>query len=246
MTEVPEHLLARSKARRAALTGEGDPSAETTPATTESASAAPAAAQAAAAPQVKVEPKEEIPEPTPPWVEAAEKRKRVPGWAVPVLVAIPFFFVLYAWTLSENESTEGPLAAGAETYGVSCAGCHGGGGGGGSGPALSGGAVVETFPRPVDHVAWVALGSQGFQEAGETTYGAQGKPINGGMPGQADLLDPVALMDVVLHERVDFGQEGFDIAVWEEGFEETITELVPDHAEEYMAVLEEWKADPPE
>ncbi|MCZ7628191.1 MAG: hypothetical protein M5U19_03450 [Microthrixaceae bacterium] len=52
-------------------------------------------------------------------------------------------------------------------------------------------------------------------------------------------------MDVVLHERVEFGGEDFDAAIWEEGFEERITELLPDRAEEYMAILEEWTAMPP-
>lgn len=244
LTEVPEHLLARSKARRAALSGDGDASAETTPATTESTSPEPAK-PATAATQPAATPEKAEPEPTPPWVEAAESRKKVPVWVVPVLVALPIFFILYAWTLGEPAAEEGPLAAGGEVYGISCSGCHGGSGGGGSGPALSGGAVVETFARPVDQVTWVALGSTGFRDAGESSYGDTSKPIVGGMPGQAESMDAEDLMAVVLHERAEFGGEAFDADLWEDGFEEAVTAMVPDHAEEYIAVLEEWKASPP-
>ncbi len=247
MTEIPEHLLARSKQRRSALTGEGDASESATPATTESAdspapteSASAPATTAAAAPATEPEP-----EPTPPWVEAAESRKKVPWWAAAALAIVPLYFIVYAWTLGEPSAGEGPLAIGEEIYGVGCAGCHGGGGGGGSGPALAGGAVVETFPAPVDQVTWIALGSSGYQDAGLSTYGAQDKPINGGMPGQQANLSPAEIMEVVLAERVVFGGEDFDAAVWEEGFEEGLTLLVPDQVDEYMAVLEELAANPP-
>lgn len=249
MTEIPEHLLQRSKERRAALTGEGggdaapSPGEESAaPAKAESAAPAPAAA---AAPAV-AEPEPE-PEPTPPWVEAAQSRKKVPWWAAAALSILPFFFIVYAWTLGEPTNEEGPLAIGNELYNGSagCAGCHGGGGGGGVGPAMAGGAVVETFPQPADMVTWVALGSAGYQDAGFTTYGATDKPIGGGMPGQDGTLTPSEIMDVVLHERTEFGGEEFDIAVWEDGFEEKITELLPDEADEFMTVLEEWSATPP-
>ena len=248
MTEIPEHLLARSKQRRAALSGDGDAGEAPVPATTETSapaaaedSAAPATADAPAAPATKVA---EV-EPTPPWVEAAESRKKIPAWAVPVLVALPFFFIVYAFTLDEPTSTEGPLALGGAGYGVSCSGCHGAGGGGGAGPALAGGAVIETFPRPVDQVTWVALGSAGYQDAGFSTYGATDKPIAGGMPAQSGTLTPAEIMDIVLYERTEFGAETFDVAVWEDGFEEAVTELLPDEAEEYLTVLEEWTATPP-
>ncbi len=244
MTEIPEHLLSRSKQRRAALTGDGDAGEAAAPATTDSAApvvqtteTAPAAAVPAAA--------EPEPEPTPPWVEAAERRKKVPWWAAAALVAVPVFFIVYAFTLDEPTADEGPLALGAEGYGVSCAGCHGGGGGGGAGPALAGGAVVETFPLPAEQVTWVALGSAGYKDAGLSSYGAQDKPIAGGMPGQLGTMEATEIMDIILHERTEYGGEDFDIAVWEDGFEEQLNTLVPDQAEEFMAVLEEWKTTPP-
>ena len=71
MTEIPEHLLNRSKARRAAASGEGSADAPATtgsaPATTESAPA-----RAAAAPVAKVE------APVPPVVRTAVARKKIP------------------------------------------------------------------------------------------------------------------------------------------------------------------------
>jgi len=244
LTEIPEHLLARSKQRRSALTGEGDAGPAPVPATTEEASTPATTGSAAPAPAVAPAPEPE-PEPTPPWVEAARSRKKVPIWAAPVLVALPVFFIVYALTLDEPVDDAGALVVGGEVYAVNCAGCHGGGGGGGVGPQLSGGAVVENFPLPADLLAWVALGSNGFRDLGFDSYGALDTPIAGGMPGQEDLLEPEVLMDTLLYVRQQFGGEEFDAELWADSFEETITELVPDRAEEYLAVLEEWTADPP-
>ncbi len=247
MTEIPEHLLKRSKERRSALSGDGgaEPSASSgeSSAPAETKSTAPVAASAAPA---VVEP-EPVAEPTPPWVEAAQRRKKVPWWAAAALVVLPVFFIAYAWTLDPPSNAEGPLAIGDGLYNGSagCAGCHGAGGGGGVGPQLNDGAVVTAFPSPADQVTWVALGSTGYKDAGFTTFGADQKPIKGGMPGQMATLDASEIMAVVLHERTEFGGEDFDISVWEDGFEEKITALLPDQAADFTAVLDEWKATPP-
>ena len=63
---------------------------------------------------------------------------------------------------------------------ANCDGCHGGQGQGGVGPAFGG--VLTTFGSCADHIEWVTLGSQGFLDAGESSYGDTGKPIAGGMP----------------------------------------------------------------
>jgi mono/diheme cytochrome c family protein len=223
------------------------PSESSAPATTSDTSAAPAAAATPAAPAVPEAPK--VPDPVPPWVEAAETRRKIPFWAVPVLAMLPLWAVVYALTLDEPTPTEpGPLALGAEVYaGQGCSGCHGAGGAGaGAVPALTN--VVETFPQPADMVTWVALATSGYQALGIEEY-APGKPVGGAqMPPHVDSLTGEELMSVVLHERVEFGgEEGFDPAVWEEGWEETLTERLPaDKVDEYTAVLEEWTADPPE
>jgi len=84
VTEVPEHLLKRSRDRKAALGGGGDSGgdapAASTPAVSESTEVAPKAAApvAAATPAA-------APEPVAPYVEAALKRKKIPFWAMPML-----------------------------------------------------------------------------------------------------------------------------------------------------------------
>lgn len=217
--------------------------AAATPAATE---AAPVAAAAPAAPVVKP------PEPVAPWVEAANKRQKIPFWAIPVLVGLVLWAPVYMLTLDPPTAAEaGPLDAGAEVYGTKgCSGCHGGSGeGSGANPALKGDeGVKEVFVTPALQVAWVALGSAGFQAAGLTTYGDGEviKPIGGGMPPWGDSLSADELMDVVLFERTGLDEEEFDIDHWDEGFEETLSEFLPDDkVAEYVAVLDKWKANPP-
>lgn len=225
--------------------GDAAPAAEASaPATTAdaapvaAAAAVPAAAAAPAAPAV--------PDPVAPWVEAAQSRRKIPVWAVAVLVMLPLWAVIYALTLDPPTPTEpGPLELGAETYaGKGCSGCHGAGGAGaGAVPGLA--TTPEDFAEPADMVTWIALGSAGYQAAGIEEY-APGKPVNGGMPGWMDSLTAEELMSVVLHERTEYGGEEFDIAVWEAGWEESLSALLPaDKVDEYTAVLEEWKAEPP-
>jgi Cytochrome C oxidase, cbb3-type, subunit III len=86
---------------------------------------------------------------------------------------------------------------------ASCDGCHGAQGQGGVGPGFSG--VLTTFGSCADHIEWVTLGSSGFQEAGESTYGDTGKAIAGGMPSFGGTLSEEQLASVVAFERVRFG-----------------------------------------
>jgi mono/diheme cytochrome c family protein len=230
--------------------GGGDAAA---PAAAESAApattgdAAPAVA-AAAVPAAAVPSAPAVPDPVAPWVEAAQSRRKIPVWAVAVLVMLPLWAVVYALTLDPPTPTEpGPLELGAETYaGKGCSGCHGAGGAGaGAVPGLQ--TTPEDFAEPADMVTWIALGTAGYQAAGIEEY-APGKAVGaqGQMPGWMDSLTAEELMSVVLHERTEYGGEEFDIAVWEEGWEESLSALLPaDKVDEYTAVLEEWKADPP-
>lgn len=215
MTEVPEYLLERSRARRAAIQGgdEGDSggggdsgdSGAAAPATSEAA--APAAASMPAHP----EPVEEPPPPPPsPMVQAHERRRKIPIWAMPVVAMIPIWAYIYVGTLSPPPGGAGPAEVGAEIYGAQCAGCHGGGGGGGTGPAFTDGAIYETWPAFEDHVEWVRLGSEGWQQEHGGTYGATDNPVSGGMPGfTEDQLSDAELVYVVLHER-ELGGENPD------------------------------------
>lgn len=110
-----------------------------------------------------------------------------------------------------------PLKLGAALYSVeaapACSSCHGTDGGGGTGPALGGGAVVATFPACIDHIRWVALGTDRWRDEVGDTYGAQGKPVGGGGVMQSyetSGLTPEEIAAVVLFERVTYG--GLDAA----------------------------------
>lgn len=99
------------------------------------------------------------------------------------------------------------LAIGQEVYGAGaqCGSCHGSNGQGGTGPAMSGGAVLETWPSCEDHVAWIALGSNGWSVDFGSTYGAQSVPVQGGMPGFSGDLTDEEIRAVAAFERIRFG-----------------------------------------
>lgn len=207
MTEIPEHLLKRSRERRAALglggggaddapaPSGGDAPAAAVPAT---AAATPAPAPATPAPAPEPEP----PRPDPPYIRAAKQRRRIPYWAMPVLAALPLWGYVYVRTLEPPPAGEDdPLVIGAETFSGNCASCHGGTGAGiGNAPALADGAVLETFGDWRDQAAWVRLGTEGWPGA---TYGDSQKPVGGSggvMPPWPTLTDQ-QLAAVVMHER---------------------------------------------
>ena len=221
VTEVPEHLLRRSQERKAALAG-GESATEATAPATEAAAGSTAVAPAGGAtpaatgggaPARPAEPTYTGPPQPPP------RRPRVPLWAMPVVMALPFWAMLYAGAFGERHvAAEGPVAAGAAVYtGQGCGGCHGATGGGGVGPAL--GNVTATFPVFADHVAWVKNGSASVkgQNYGDGGTGNGGKPATGTMPGfdipEADIIA------VVCHERVTLGGQDPPPPECEEGAE---------------------------
>ena len=103
----------------------------------------------------------------------------------------------------------------------SCTSCHGTSGQGGSGPALAG-AVLSTFAACTDHIEWVSLGTTGFQDAGRTTYGDSGTAVGSGgqMPSFQDTLTEDQIAAVVFYERVVFGGQDVEQAVFDCGFAE--------------------------
>lgn len=250
MTEVPEHLLKRSRDRRAALGlggGEGDASAadsaparaDVEPASGASAATAAAAPAAVAPAEVEVKP----PEPPPPYVEAALRRKRIPFWAMPVVGILPIWVILYAGSLSPADTGEATqLDLGAEVFALNCASCHGAGGGGGVGRQLSAGEVLKTFPNLADQLQFVAAGTQGLgtgtpygdpaREGGQHAAGSFGN-----MPAFGETLSPDELLAVVRHERETLSGEEVppeqlaadETLVWPDGnpiFETGGTELL--------------------
>lgn len=235
MTEIPEHLLRRSKAAKADKSGDAAPAADAgsggdsgataaTPATTGGASPVPR--PAAAAP---VEPTPEPVRPDPPYVAAYKRRRRVPVWALPLVAALPVWAFSFAGTMQVPEVEDPLFVEAAELYtGLGCAGCHGAGGGGGVGYAFTGGEVIATFPEPIDQMLHVARGSAAI--AGEP-YGDPDRPgggrvagaTGGVMPAFAD-ISLLELQLVVFHERVTLGGEIVtdEHLEWEERLREDI------------------------
>ena len=214
MTEIPEHLLKRSKDRRAAMSGETPADAgASTPATTASAPAvaSSAPAKAASAPATPPPPK-----PDAPHVAAAKSRKKIPFWAMAGLSLLPLWAFLYVVALQPVEkAVAGPLALGTATY-SGCAGCHGGEGAGGAGRVLYQGEVLKTFPHIEDMLNFVYTGSQAYAAGGFKLYGNPQReggahaPLsyNGNaMPMQGEKagggLSEAEILGVVCHVRYD-------------------------------------------
>src|SRR3954447_7763235 len=99
MTEVPEHLLARSRARREAAGLATPADAGAAPAPAAGAEVERAAAAATPAPAAAPPPPPPPPKPDPPYIQAYKNRKKIPFWAVPALVALPLWAFVYANTL---------------------------------------------------------------------------------------------------------------------------------------------------
>ncbi len=216
MTEVPEHLLQRSRERREALGlapksgGEAPPKPEggtqgMSTATPEAPATAAAAATPAPAPASRAEPEPAVEDegPTLSPEGVAAMRTRVPTWIMPVLVVLPFWGILYLGAFGDR--TVKKVVTPQEVYAkAGCSSCHGAQGEGGSGPALAGGASKLTFPNEQDHVDWVKNGSGAMtgQKYGDPNRpGGQRGPASGGMPGFAGQLSDAEIEMVVKYER---------------------------------------------
>jgi mono/diheme cytochrome c family protein len=206
VAEVPDHLLARSAARRAALTGGEAPSA--TPATTgDTAPASGASAAPAAAAPAKVTPT--APAFIEPVSKAAQekfqavKRRRVPAWAMGVLALLPLWGFLYIGAFG-TRAVEQAAPDGSTIFGNNCAACHGASGQGGVGPKLAGGEAKLTFPVIDDHISWINTGSAPFKGK---PYGDPNRPggqhvaATGGMPAFQGKLTPEEIQAVADYER---------------------------------------------
>ncbi|MGZ4717323.1 MAG: c-type cytochrome [Acidimicrobiales bacterium] len=227
MTEVPEHLLKRSRDRRAALgLGGGDGGdaggaggAAPAAAADAGSSVEPAAAARPAA-VAPVEAEVAPPKPVPSYVRASLNRKKIPLWVMPVLAFLPLWAVMYVNTLSKPRTTvPTQLEAGATAYANRCQSCHQADGSGGAGrplyAAADGGGVITTFPYIADQLQFVWLGSVGTGAAG-TEHGNPDKPggahktlsYNGNpMPTFKGTVTQAELLEIVRHERETFGGE---------------------------------------
>jgi mono/diheme cytochrome c family protein len=219
LTEIPEHLLRRSRERRAALGlggggdggGGGEPG-DALPARSEAAPAPAAAAQKAptatraAAPAVVEEPVDLAPAPVK-VVPKGPHKLPIPMWVMPVLVAIPLwaFFFPAAFSNHKKAAAADPVTIGNQVYHTYCSTCHGSNGEGGVGPALHGGVAAITFPNVADHVDWVKNGSTGLPKnapyGDPNRAGGQHVASKNDMPGFGSTLSPTQIQDVVLYER---------------------------------------------
>ena len=210
MTEIPEHLLKRSRERRdaAGLPSEGGEAAASSPA----AAAVPAKAAAAPAPaKAAAPPAAPAAKPVPAYVQAARTRKKIPFWAMSALGLLPIWGFLYVRGLTpEVKTVQGPMAIGETVY-TGCAACHAADGSGGVGRPLWKGEVLKTFPKIEDQLNFVYTGSQAYAQAGLAIYGdpnREGGPHHPGyegkgayMPAQGGQITDAQILGVVCHER---------------------------------------------
>ena len=246
VTEIPEHLLKRSRERRSAI-GKGDDAAGDAPAGDAAASSAPATTPAtttpAAVPAASGPPARTAapapapappPKPDPVYVQAAKQRRKIPFWAMATLSLMPLWAFMYVRAVTESpEEVEGPLGLGAEIY-SSCASCHGAAGGGGVGYPFSGGEVLETFPNIEDQVRYVYYGTEGYNAAGVEIYGnpdREGGPhVTGNlglMPAFGGQLTQYEIVAVICHERYTLGGADPTSEEWEAEYETWCSEESP-------------------
>jgi mono/diheme cytochrome c family protein len=213
VTEIPEHLLKRSKAAKAKASGDaaaGDDAAAAPAGTSPAVAPKPVVA---AAPKAAVEPAGPTPPPPDtPVVAAYKRRRKIPVWAMMTLSILPLWAFMYVRALTpQAKEVAGPLGSGAKTYAV-CASCHGGAGEGGVGYQFSQGEVLKTFPHIEDQLRFVYAGSAAYKAAGVQIYGNPDRPggphqteARGVMPQQGAKygggLTEAEILGVVCHER---------------------------------------------
>ncbi len=219
MTEIPEHLLKRSRERRASLSGDESASADpagspATPATTTPATPAAAATPTPARAATPAKPAAPVVKPDPPYVAAAKQRHKIPWWAMSTLALMPLILFMYVRGLTPQEAqAEGPTAAGAEIYASACASCHSADGSGGAGRPINNGDLQLTFPQIEWQLNFVYTGSQPHDGQPYGDPNREGGPhiglqFNGAaMPQQGELaqgaLTDAEILAVVCHERFD-------------------------------------------
>ena len=225
VTEIPEHLLNRSKARREAASGA--PAGDAAPTASAPAVATPSApAKAAAAPAPKAA------KPDPAYVSAAKNRKKIPFWAMSGLALLPLWAMVYIMAVKPAEKVvEGPIAVGTTVF-ASCAGCHAADGSGGAGRVLWQGEVLKTFPHIEDMLNFVYNGSQRYVAANIKVYGDPNReggahaplsyngnpmPMQGEKAGGA--LTEAQILGVVCHIRYDISGADVTDEKWKTEYE---------------------------
>ena len=217
MTEIPEHLLKRSRERRSAVGGDA-----ATPAVGEgSGTPAPAAAPVARVAAAPVPARVEAPKPVPAYIAAARNRRKIPIWISPVLALLPLWLFVYVNAMTaQPKRVTGPLAVGATTFTGNCSSCHAGDGSGGIGYPLYNGEVIKSFPNIADQIRFIYNGNKAYVGVTYTPADRQGGPHVGGVKGaggqmpawgtaNGGVLTDAEILSVVCHER--YGLASADI-----------------------------------
>ena len=179
MTEIPEHLLKRSRERRGAVglptTGGEEAGTSTVPAVAAAPKAAVAKPEAAPAPKVAP--------PEPAFIQAAKRRRRIPIWAMPVVAGLPLWGFVYVNVMRPRVvAASGPLAVGAGVF-VSCASCHNPDGSGGVGYPLWNEEAIKSFPNIEDQIRFVYNGNNAYVGKTYTPADRAGGAHVGGVRG---------------------------------------------------------------
>ncbi len=203
MAEIPANILARSKAKRAGLSGEGGsdaPAAEASPAGAASTAVATVAAAAAAPAKVETA----IPKPsTPPPVKGLAFARIT---KVFLMAGVPIWAFFFAGVFNTPKSTKDtPQVAGGKLYASQCASCHLSNGagkeGGGVGRPLWKGEAEKTFLKAEEQIAFVRHGSCGVGVPYGNPKREGGEHVAlGGMPAFPDLTD-VQIWEIITYER---------------------------------------------
>ncbi len=149
----------------------------------------------------------------------AARRRDLLSRAVPVrrLITIALLGLVMTGCAGDAAQPE-ILKEGRSIYGDTCSVCHGNRGQGGVGPSLDN--IVETFPDCRDQIEWVALGSEAWKAEVGGTYGANGTPVTGVMPGHRDLLTAEQIAAVSAFERTAYAEVDQDEALADCGLAE--------------------------
>ena len=225
MTEIPEHLLKRSRERRVALGlptdgGEGTPrrggaaeGSASVPAAVSPASPAACAAVATLAGRAKPATPPAAPprRPDPPYVAVAKGCPKIPWWAMPVVGLLPLWVLLYAWALSRRRGSWPARSARARPCSPRARAATGALAGAASAVSSSNGEVLKTFPKFEDQASLVYTGSAAYSGKIYGDPNRPGGPHQGGsfngsfMPQQGakygGALTDAEIIAVVCHER---------------------------------------------
>ena len=166
VTEIPEHLLRRSKERRAALSGEGGarrrPKRRGGRPWPSAARRSGPLGRGARGTRPRCRRRRAVT--GAPARRRADARARAPArarpgpgiplWIMPVLVALPLWGIVYLGRLRlpGQGQRQRPGDARRQPLRPNCSSCHGANGEGGVGPQLNGGEVLKVWPKVADHI----------------------------------------------------------------------------------------------